>query len=281
MNTNECIQSTNEYENPRARLAALEDSLAALGGLAVAFSGGVDSTFLLAVAHRVLGDRAMAFTCRSPFVSEWEFTEAADYCDANGIAHQIVDVNPLADDHCRNNEPDRCYWCKLAIFGAIKEAAAGCGLTYVADGSNIDDDGDYRPGMRAVRELGILSPLRQAGMTKSDIRELSREMGLPTADKPAYACLASRIAYNEEITPDKLARIEAAENFLTSMGFTALRVRMHGDIARIELPADQIERAASPECRTQITDKLFELGFTYVTLDLAGYKTGSMNKAIK
>ena len=264
----------------RDKLAQLKDSIAALGSLAVAFSGGVDSTFLLTAAHEVLGDNAIAVTCRNAFVPAWEFTEAADFCRDRGIRHIVVDVDPLADGRCVSNPPDRCYWCKRLIFDALIDTARANGIAYVAEGSNMDDLGDYRPGLRTIDELGVLSPLRGAGLSKAEIRLLSRELGLPTWNKPSYACLASRIAYGEEITTDKLRRVERAEAYLTGLGFAGLRVRVHGQLARIEVPQDQIAAVAAESARSEIVQYFRNLGFLYVTLDLAGYRTGSMNAAL-
>ncbi|MBR0374492.1 MAG: ATP-dependent sacrificial sulfur transferase LarE [Mogibacterium sp.] len=264
----------------RNKLAQLKESIASYGSLAVAFSGGVDSTFLLAVAHEVLGDKAVAVTCRNAFVPAWEFTEAADFCRDRGVRHIVVDIDPLADDRCVTNPPDRCYWCKRLIFGALIEASRAQGITHIADGSNTDDLGDYRPGLLALDELNVLSPLRAAGLSKGEIRALSQEMGLPTWSKPSYACLASRIAYGEEITVEKLRMVEQAEDFLTGLGFTGLRVRVHGPLARIEVPQDQIAGIAADAVRADIVHRFKDLGFLYVTLDLAGYRTGSMNAGL-
>ncbi len=258
----------------------LKDHLASLGSLAVGFSGGVDSAFLLAAAHEALGDSMIAVTARSRFVPESDLGEATAFCKERGIRHFIVDFDPLADATVRSNPPDRCYYCKKKVFGAIMDKAREHGIEYVADGSNADDRNDYRPGARAVEELGIVSPLQEAGLTKAEIRELSKSMGLPTWKKPSAACLASRIPYGEEITEEKLSRIDAAESFLKSLGFTNMRVRSHGDLARIELAPDETGRMADDGLRKAVSDKLKELGFTYVTVDLEGYRMGSLNKEL-
>ena len=260
---------------------SLQSRLLELGSLAVAFSGGVDSTFLLQVAHDVLGDRALAVTAAPPFVPVREQKEASDFCREAGIRQIVIPPEALNIDSIRHNPPDRCYHCKRLIFGKIIEAAQQNGIPYVAEGSNTDDTGDYRPGMRAIRELGVLSPLLDAGLTKSDIRSLSKELDLPTWDKPSFACLASRFVYGEAITDERLAMVDRAEQLLLDLGFRQFRVRIHGDLARIEiLPAD-FTKIMAADCRKKVYSKLKAYGFSYVTLDLAGYRTGSMNEVLK
>lgn len=252
------------------------------GGAAVAFSGGVDSAFLLAAAHEALGDRALAVTAKSCAFPERELEEAKAFCADRGIRHIIVRTDEPTDDIYRSNPPDRCYHCKRVIFESLRNVAAENGIFVVAEGSNIDDEGDYRPGMLAVKEMGALSPLRAVGLNKAEIRALSARMGLPTADKPSYACLATRVPYGEQITEKKLCMIERAEQTLFDLGFIASRVRLHeikgGHMARIELPQEDIVKAA--QMHELIAKQLRDLGFAYVSLDLQGYRTGSLNEII-
>ncbi len=268
-------------EELRRKLARLEENLRDLGSLAVGFSGGVDSSFLLATAHAVLGDRMIAVTGADPSVPERELEEARRFCRDRGIRHIVCAVDPLKEEGYRMNSPDRCYFCKRGIFTEVRRIAEENGINYLAEGSNLDDIGDYRPGLRAVAELEVKSPLREAGLTKADIRLLSRAMGLPTWSKPAYACLASRFVYGEEITEEKLRMIDHAEQFLIELGFFAERVRLHGKIARIEVPPEDIQRLASEEVREPVYAEFRRLGFLFVTLDLKGYRTGSMNLTLE
>ena len=268
-------------EELREKLQRLEANLRDLGSLAVGFSGGVDSSFLLAAAHTVLGDRVIAVTGADASVPERELEEARKFCRERGIRHVICAVDPLKEEGYRNNSPDRCYFCKRGIFTEVRRVAEENGIEYLAEGSNQDDMGDYRPGLRAVAELEVKSPLREAGLTKADIRQLSRAMGLPTWSKPAYACLASRFVYGEEITEEKLRMIDHAEQFLIERGFFAERVRLHGKIARIEVPPEDIPRLASEEVRNAVYGEFRRLGFLFVTLDLKGYRSGSMNLTLQ
>ena len=255
----------------------LRRSLEEMGSVAVAFSAGVDSTLLLKTARLVLGPQAAAVTVRSCFVPRRELNQAESFCRREGIRLICLDVDVLQVEGVRENPPDRCYLCKKALFSRIKQAAEAAGLAVVAEGSNADDLGDYRPGMRAIRELGVRSPLLEAGLTKAEIRALSKELGLPTWDKPAMACLATRFPTGTCLEPDAIARVEQAEELLRDMGLRQLRVRVHGELARIELAEDELPGMEDPELRLAVDRGLKELGFRWVCLDLAGYRTGSMN----
>ena len=259
----------------------LKSALLSYGSIVVAFSGGVDSTFLLKVAHDLLGERAVAVTAAPVFVPRREQNEALSFCSEQKIRQIIIPAEQLNIDSIRHNPPDRCYHCKREIFGKILEVAAQNGISTVAEGSNLDDTGDYRPGMRAIHELGIVSPLLEAGLTKAEIRQLSQELGLPTWNKPSFACLASRFVYGEAITDKRLSMVDQAEQTLLDLGFRQFRVRIHGDLARIEILPEEFAQIMKAETRDRITRNLKEYGFSYVTLDLTGYRTGSMNEVLK
>lgn len=252
-----------------------------LGSVAVAFSGGVDSTFLLKAARDALGDQVLAVTVSAAWVPRRELREAEDFCKKEGIRQVVCRVEASEVPGFASNPPDRCYVCKKALFQKMLAVASQHGICHMAEGSNLDDEGDYRPGMRAIGELGILSPLREARLSKEEIRKLSRELSLPTWDKPSYACLASRFVYGEEITKEKLSMVEQAEQLLLDLGFRQMRVRLHGTLARLEVPPEEFGRLIGEETRRQVTERLAAYGFTYVTMDLNGFRSGSMNETLE
>lgn len=259
-----------KYEN-------LIKSLKNLGSVVVAFSGGVDSTFLMRAAKEALGDKVLAVTIVSPYIPKWEIEEAKEIAKELNIKHQLIEVTVILDE-IKYNPDDRCYLCKNFVFSKIIELQKEKGFACVIDGTNLDDTKDYRPGMRALKELKVNSPLLENNITKEDIRKFSKELGLSTWDKPAYACLLSRIPYNQEIKFEDLRKIEEAEIHLMSLGFKGVRVRSHGDLARIEVQKQDRKRICNEELMDEICEKFKDFGFKYVTLDLQGYKMGSLNK---
>ncbi|SDB07808.1 uncharacterized protein SAMN02910317_00363 [Ruminococcaceae bacterium FB2012] len=263
------------------KYAALISRLKALGSVAVAFSGGADSALLLYAAHEALGDRAAAITALSPVFPRSEADSAEEFCRRFGIRQLAAEFDIMKVPGFGSNPTDRCYHCKKALLELLINTARKEGPEHLAEGSNTDDEGDHRPGARAVAELGVISPLKDAGLSKSEIRELSKQLGLPTWDKPSYACLATRIPYGDIITLPKLAAIGRGEELLHSLRFLQCRVRLHGQLARIEIMPEQFEEIMRPEVRGKITRLFAEYGFSYVSLDLTGYRTGSMNETIK
>lgn len=260
------------------KLEKLKSYLQALERVAVAFSSGVDSTFLLKVSQNVLGDNVIAVTAKPYSFPDRELKEAKAFCRERGIRHYIYELNELAIDGFCQNPPDRCYLCKKELFKKMINIAKEHAVFSIVEGSNLDDTGDYRPGLKAVAALGIKSPLREAGFYKEEIRTLSKEMGLPTWKKPSFACLSSRFAYGEKITEEKLDMVDRAEQLLLDCGFHQIRVRIHGNMARIEVLPEELEMLVEKNMRKEIVSKLKAYGFTYVSVDLEGYRMGSMNE---
>jgi uncharacterized protein len=258
----------------------LRTILAGFDSLIVAFSGGADSAYLACVAHDVLGDRALCVTADSPSYPRRHRDTALALVSQLGLHHEFIQTHEMDRAEYRANPANRCYFCKQELYTELLRIARERGITAIADGNNADDRGDYRPGREAAREFGVRSPLDEAGLTKAEIRALSQAVGLPTWDLPASACLSSRVPYSSEVTAEKLHAIERAEDFLHDLGFRLCRVRHHGETARLEMNPDDMSRALEPGTRDAIIRELRALGFRYVTLDLQGYRTGSLNEVL-
>ncbi len=270
-----------EFEYMEKKLANLKKILSRMESALVAFSGGVDSTFLLKVAHQVLKDKVVAVTANSETYPISELEEAKKRAQEFGVKHIIIHTEELSQEEFINNSPRRCYFCKKELFSKLKEIAKEKSLNCVVDASNYDDIADFRPGREAAKELGIRSPLEEANLTKEDIRSLSHRMKLPTWNKPSLACLASRIPYQTRISKEKLKRIAEGEKFLRELGMRQVRLRDHGDIARIEIAKEEMILFFKKNLLEQVIDRLKKLGYTYITLDLEGYRTGSMNEILR
>ena len=270
-------------QDPRSveqKLADLRAAIRSLESVVVAFSAGADSTLVAKVAADELGDRALAVTSASESLAERELREALEYAERLGVRHRVVYTNEMSNPEYRANPTNRCYHCKTELYTHLEELARREGYRHVANGLNLDDLGDYRPGLQAAREHGVRAPLQEAGLTKADVRALSRLLDVPTWDKPAMACLSSRVPYGEEITSEKLTQIDRAEQFLRDLGYRQLRVRHHGQVARIELPTEDMPGFLAAHAAAA-TDRLKSLGFLYVTLDLQGFRSGSMNEVLR
>lgn len=262
------------------RLGELEGIVAPYGSALVAFSGGVDSSLALAVAARALPkEKVLAVTSNNETYLPSELDLARGFAESLGVEHLVVNTRELDDPNYASNPTNRCYFCKSTLYSDLGKMAAERGYGCVVDGANADDEGDYRPGRKAAKELGVVSPLSQAGVSKEEVRAIAHHLGLPSWDKPALACLSSRFPYGQEITPEKLRQVAHAEEFMREQGFRQVRVRHHGEIARLEVGPEEMERAFA--MREEISSELSEAGFLYVTLDLAGYRSGSLNAALK
>src|SRR5918912_1886945 len=267
-------------DTTQKRLAQLEQILAPYGSALVAFSGGVDSSLALAIAARALPkDKVLAVTSNNETYLPSELDLARNFAATLGVEHLVVNTRELDDPNYASNPANRCYFCKSTLYSHLTQIATDKGYSCVVDGANKDDEGDYRPGRKAAKELEVVSPLSLAGMSKTEVRKLARHLGLPNWDKPALACLSSRFPYGQEITPEKLAQVARAEEYLRARGFRQVRVRHHGEIARLEVGSEEMERAFGE--REEISAELKAAGFLYVTLDLAGYKSGSLNAALR
>ena len=262
------------------KLKKLRDNIKALKSVVVAFSGGVDSSLVAKVCYDVLGDKALAVTARSETYPAYEYEEAKKIAKEIGIPHITIDTSELGIKGFAENPPNRCYFCKSELFGKLKEIAQEKGYKNVADGANLDDAGEYRPGLDAANELEVCSPLKESGLRKADIREISKHLNLSNWNKPSYACMSSRFPYGQSITEEKLTIVVAAENYLRSIGLKQFRVRHHDTIARIEVLPEDIPALLQNGKRKELVKKFKEIGYKYVTIDMEGYRSGSMNEVL-
>ena len=274
------MSAKKSSSNIQAKYKKLKGILKEMGSVLVAFSGGVDSSFLLKTAHEVLGDEVFAVIASSETYPEKEKEEAIKIAQYLNVRCKIIRTQELENPDFVNNSPQRCYFCKRVLFSRLKEIAEDEGIPYVIDGANLEDTGDYRPGSIAAEELGIRSPLKEARFIKSEIRKLSKQLGLPTWNKPSMACLASRFPYYMRIDMESLKRVSQAEDCLRALGFSQIRVRHHGQIARIEIKPKEFPEIMEKGVREKVVKTLKKLGYTYITVDLAGYRTGSMNEPL-
>lgn len=264
-----------------SKFIQLKEILTGMDSVLIAFSGGVDSTFLLKTALDTLGvEKVLAVTASSETYTAEERRYADNLAESLGAKHINIETRELQNEQFSQNPPDRCYYCKSELFRKLLDLARINGLACVADGANADDAKDFRPGMKAGQELGIRSPLREAGLTKDEIRSLAKEQGLANWAKPSMPCLSTRFPYGHRITVEKLRQVEEAERYLSNLGFTELRVRHHGAIARIEVPERDIAKLTTEPLRGKVTNKLYSLGFDYITVDLKGFRSGSMNEVL-
>jgi uncharacterized protein len=270
-----------DTETAIAKEDQLRMRLLDLGSVIVAFSGGADSAYVAYIAHQELGSNMLAVTADSDSYAEFQLTDALEFTRRFGIPHEVIETEEIEVEEYRNNPPDRCYYCKRELHTDLRGLADERGFAAICDGNNLDDTGDFRPGRKAAAELGVVSPLIESGITKAELRFLSRRAGLPTWDRPASACLSSRVPYGMEVTPEKLRVIERGEDALRDLGFVVFRLRHHGDLARVEISPEELPHALSIEMAAEITSRLKALGFKYVTLDLEGYRTGALNESLK